>query len=273
MVRPIRVLGRLRTAAIILGVLLYVLGCNGSAVAQMYKEIHPKLEKCVYENAQGEKLLYRLWKPEKVDPNKKYPLILFLHGAGERGDDNEAQLKNDEFLSLVLDPEHPAFLIAPQCPKDQSWSRMRRPWDQPESGPVEPTPVMKLVMELLDKIRQEQSIDPDRVYVTGLSMGGFGTFDLLLRRPHDFAAAVPICGGGPTSRAKEIAHIPLWIFHGGADPVVPVKLSQDMVEALRQAGADVHYTEYPGVGHNSWAKAYQEPELRKWLFAQVRKQR
>lgn len=240
---------------------------------QMYKALHAKLEKKVYTDSEVGSLPYRLWKPENYDPSKKYPLIVFLHGVGERGDDNEAQLKIDEFLTLVLDPEHPAILIAPQCPRNSWWSAIRRPWDQPQSGNLEPTPAMKLLMGLLDQLRKELPIDADRCYLTGLSMGGFGTFDLLLRRPNDFAAAVPICGGGNSERAGEIAHIPMWIFHGGADPVVPVKLSQDMVKALEKAGGKVRYTEYPGVGHNSWSKAYQEPELRKWLFEQVRQRK
>ena len=258
--------------ATVLLMVLFVL-CENRCLGQMYKDLHAKLEKRVYTDSEGGSLPYRLWKPENYDPAKKYPSIVFLHGAGERGDDNEAQLKNDEFLSLVLDPDHPAILIAPQCPKNLWWSAIRRPWDQPESGNPEPTPPMKLVMGLLDQLRKELSIDPDRCYLTGLSMGGFGTFDLLLRRPDDFAAAVPICGGGNVVRAREIAHVAMWIFHGGADPVVPVKLSQDMVKALEKAGGKVRYTEYPGGGHNSWSKAYQEPELRKWLFEQVRQRR
>ena len=250
-------------------ILVWLVACH-MVSAQMYKELHAKLEKRVYKNADGETLPYRLWLPENYDPSKKYPLILFLHGAGERGDDNEAQLKNDEFLTLVLDPQHPAILIAPQCPRDSWWANIRRRADSSEPWPNEITRPMKLVIELFDQIRKELSVDPDRCYVTGLSMGGFGTFDLLLRRPHDFAAAVPICGGGDASRAKEIAHIPMWIFHGGADPVVPASLSRAMVEALKKAGGKVRYTEYPGVGHNSWSRAYQEPELREWLFQQVR---
>lgn len=247
------------------------MAASNAVEAQMYKELHPRLEKRVYKNAEGETLPYRLWKPENYDPAKKYPLILFLHGAGERGDDNEAQLKNDEFLTLVLDPDHPAILIAPQCPRDSWWAGIRRQAESSEPWPQQLTKPMKLVMELLDAVRTELSVDPARCYVTGLSMGGFGTFDLLLRRPNDFAAAVPICGGGDVSRAAEIAHIPMWVFHGGADPVVPPALSRAMVEALKKAGGDVRYTEYPGVGHNSWSRAYQEPELREWLFQQVRR--
>jgi len=256
--------------AIMFGVICLSFGYS-LCLGQMYKDLHAKLEKKVYTDGQGATLPYRLWKPADYDAGKKYPLILFLHGAGERGDDNEAQLKNDEFLTLVLDQEHPAILIAPQCPRNSSWAMIRRPWDQPGSGDSEPTPPMKLVIGLMDQVRKELSVDPDRCYVTGLSMGGFGTYDLLLRRPNDFAAAVPICGGGNVEKAGQMAHIPMWIFHGGADPVVPVKLSRDMVEALKKAGGQVRYTEYPEVGHNSWSKAYQEPELRKWLFEQVRK--
>ena len=214
---------------------------------------------------------YRLLKPP-MQPGEKYPVVLFLHGAGERGDDNEAQLKNDEFLNLAAAPDHPVILVAPQCPRDQWWSAIRRSANGFEAQSGDPSPAMKLTIQLLDALQKEFSVDPARRYVTGLSMGGFGTFDLVLRRPTDFAAAVPICGGGEESRAAEMKGTAFWVFHGGADPVVPPVLSQRMVEALKKAGAEVRYTEYPGVGHNSWTQAYNEPELIEWLFSHSRAQ-
>jgi predicted peptidase len=121
-------------------------------------------------------------------------------------------------------------------------------------------------MELLDALEKEFSIDADRRYVTGLSMGGYGTFDLLVRRPRDFAAAIPICGGADNSRAKDIAHVPMWIFHGSEDGAVPVARSRLIVEALKGAGGKPRYTEYQGAGHLIWSRAYAEPELVEWLF-------
>jgi predicted peptidase len=241
-----------------------------TAVGQVFPEWHGKLEKRVYRSRTGKTLPYRLWKPAHYDSLRSCPLILFLHGAGERGDDNEAQLKNDEFLNLVLDPQHPAILVAPQCPKDQWWSQIEFDRSRPQGFSPEPTEPMRLTMELLDSLEKELRIDPARRYVTGLSMGGFGTIDLLMRRPGYFAAAVPICGGGDSSRASLIADVAIWVFHGAQDPVVPVERSRCVVEALKRIGAPVRYTEYPDVGHDAWKKAYLEPELRPWLFQQSR---
>jgi len=166
---------------------------------------------------------------------------------------------------------NPCFLVAPQCPVGSKWVEV--PWDfqGPHQTPEEPSPAMRLTMELLDALEDEFSIDPDRRYVTGLSMGGFGTFDLLVRRGQYFAAGIPICGGLDESRAKEIAHVPFWVFHGSNDPAVPVVRSRSAVEALKAAGGDPKYTEYEGMGHNVWSRAYHEPELRDWLFRQHRR--
>lgn len=241
-------------------------------------DLRPRLEKRVFRNADGETLPYRLFVPEKTAEGNRLPLILFLHGAGERGDDNEAQLKHYGVLRFISDDvlaKEPCILVAPQCPKDDKWVPayfgLKRPLEPPkEETPGGPSRAMRLVMEMLDALEEEFPVDPDRRYVTGLSMGGFGTFDLCVRRPGDFAAAVPICGGAKPENAPKIAHIPFWIFHGAADPVVPVELSRDIVEALKKAGASPKYTEYPGVGHDSWTQAYQEPELVEWLLSQRR---
>lgn len=258
--------------AVLVAVSAFPQFARGEDAASVRRMIKQRMEKRVFTNAEGKKLPYRLHLPEGYDPAKKYPLVLFLHGAGERGDDNEAQLKNDEFLNLAVVPDHPVILVAPQCPRDQWWSAIRRGANGFEAQSAEASPAMKLTIQLLDSLAEEFSVDPDRRYVTGLSMGGFGTFDLLLRRPKDFAAAVPICGGGDEARAGELKGIAFWVFHGGADPVVPPVLSQRMVEALKKAGAEVRYTEYPGVGHNSWTAAYGEPELAAWLFSHSRSQ-
>ena len=247
--------------------LFIVVGFCAARVRAAEPDLRGKLQKRAL-------LPYRILVPKDYDPKQKYALILFLHGAGERGDDNEAQLKNGEFLRFVTDEvqaKHPCILVAPQCPTGGWWA------DIPGRGKKLPPRVgnagsmVSLLLALLDSIEKQYSIDPDRRYVTGLSMGGFGSFALCLARPDYFAAAVPICGGTDVSKAKEIASVAFWVFHGGADPVVKPELSQNAVKALKEAGAEVKYTEYPGVGHNSWSKAYKEPELVDWLFAQKRK--
>lgn len=232
--------------------------------------LRDRSEKHVYRNAAGESLPYRLLIPKDYDPQRKYPLILFLHGAGERGDDNESQLKHAEVLGLAADPNDPCFLVAPQCPAGSKWVEVPWSFNQPHRTPEEPSRSMRLTLELLDQLERQYSIDPARRYATGLSMGGFGTFDLLVRRPHYFAAAVPICGGADDARAPQFAHVPIWIFHGSSDPAVPVLRSRSAFEALKAAGGDPRYTEYEGMGHNVWSRAYQEPELRAWLLRQRR---
>jgi predicted peptidase len=228
------------------------------------------LAKRVYRNTSGESIPYRLVVPPDYDARETYPLILFLHGAGERGSDNEAQLQHPEVLRLTTDAANPCFLVAPQCPREQKW--VDAPWSLrgPLKTPEQPSAATRLTMELLDALEGAFRIDPERRYVTGISMGGFGTFDLLVRRPHQFAAAVAICGGADESRAPEIAHVPIWVFHGARDRTVPVARSRSAVEALKAAGARPRYTEYARVGHNAWTRAYREPELRDWLFRQRR---
>ena len=219
-------------------------------------------------------LPYRIFVPKDYDAKKKYPLILFLHGAGERGNDNERQLVHAQVLRFISDEaqaKHPCILVAPQCPTNGWWADIPGRTRKLPAGVRSTGSTMNLLLALLDGIEKQYSIDPDRRYVTGLSMGGFGSFALCLARPDYFAAAVPICGGTDPSRAKEMSKVAFWVFHGGADPVVNPAQSRDAVKALKEAGATVKYTEYPGVGHDSWVKAYQEPELAEWLFAQKRK--
>jgi predicted peptidase len=209
-------------------------------------------------------LKYRLFKPDAIEG--KIPLVLFLHGAGERGDDNLAQTRHGVKAFTARRAKHPHVLVAPQCPKDKKWSDVN--WQaMSHTTPEKPSEPMALVMELLDVLPKELPIDPKRIYVTGLSMGGYGTWDLLARRPELFAAAVPVCGGGDETSAASFAKVPQWIFHGDKDGVVKPERSRNMVEALKKAGGDPKYTEYPGVGHNAWDKAYADPALFEWLFA------
>jgi len=253
--------------------LLSLLVLASTAFAGDYQELVERLDKRVYSNPSGGSLPYRLFVPAKYDRQQKYPLVVFFHGAGERGTDNSRQLVHAQVLRFISDEvqaKHPCFLIAPQCPERHRWVEVDWSKPTPPQMPEQPSVPMGLTLELLDSLQKEFSIDTDRIYVTGLSMGGFGTYDLVMRRPNLIAAAIPVCGGGDTSHAKQVANISFWFFHGDADGVVPVVLSRLMAEALKEAGASPKYTEYPGVGHDAWRKAYLEPDLVEWLFSQSR---
>ncbi len=219
---------------------------------------------------QRDTLNYRMLFPD-ADNMQKYPLVIFLHGSGERGSDNEAQLKwgvqnfaTDEAMAM-----HPCFLIAPQCPENTGWDNFER-HDKNVDLKLKPTPskTMALVIGLIHEMATKFSIDTNRIYITGLSMGGFGTYDAIERYPNLFAAAVPVCGGGDVSKASLIAKLPIWIFHGAEDPAVNPLFSITMVEALVKAGAHPGFTQYPSVGHFSWLAAYKDPLMMEWLFRQ-----
>lgn len=214
---------------------------------------------------------YRFLAPEVLKEGETYPLVLFLHGAGERGDDNEKQLIHvvQELAKSPMREQHPCFVVAPQCPADNRWVEVDWSEDEHEM-PVQTSRPLKATLELLEELQQEFPIDPKRIYICGLSMGGFGTWDAIQRHPKKFAAAIPICGGGDPAHADKIDQIPIWVFHGDEDGAVKVKRSRTMVDALRQQGSDVIYTEYPGVGHNCWAQTAENRLVWDWLFAQSR---
>lgn len=219
-------------------------------------------------------LPYRLLKPKNYDESQKYPLVLFFHGAGERGDDNKRQLVHGmaDFASDAVMDKYPCFVVAPQCPSGSQW--VNAPWSaDAHETPEKPAPPMRQSLELLSALQKEFAIDADRIYVTGLSMGGFGTWDAIQRNPKLFAAAAPICGGGDSrpEKVKPIADLPIWAFHGDKDTAVKPLRSRDMIAALKKAGGAPRYTEYPGVGHNSWSATYANPEFYEWLFAQRKK--
>jgi predicted esterase len=197
------------------------------------------------------------------------PLVIFLHGSGERGFDNEAQLRNgvQAFVESEQFRKNPCVILAPQCPKDQRWSDVD--WAKDVVFNEKPTVPMQLLIELIDSLlKTDPWIDPSRVYVTGLSMGGFGTFDLLFRKPEWFAAGAPLCGGGDPMQAERIRNVPLWMFHGVRDEVVPVQQSRNMILALKNLKAPVKYTEYNTLGHGIWQETYYSPAFMTWLFAQ-----
>jgi predicted peptidase len=206
---------------------------------------------------EGTSYPYVVYVPKDYSAGTKWPVVLFLHGAGERGSDGLKQ--SDVGIGRALrfySERYPAVVVMPQCATGVGWSGKMA--DQALKG--------------LDQTMAEYSIDPDRQYLTGLSMGGYGSFLMASQHPDRFAAVVPICGGGqPSEMAEKLKNIPMWVFHGDADKAVPVERSRQMVEAIKTAGGTkVKYTEYPGVEHNSWDRAYSEKELPEWLFAQRR---
>jgi len=197
------------------------------------------------------RLKYLLYLPKDYAARPAWPLLLFLHGAGERGDNLEAVKVHGPAKLISAGQEFPFLVVAPQCPKDRWWE------------PVGLT-------ALLDEIVEKYKVDRDRIYVTGLSMGGFGTWSLGAFSPERFAALVPICGGGEPYWAKALTRVPVRIFHGAKDGVVPLARSEQMHQALKKAGADVQLTVYPEAGHNSWTEAYADPKLYEWLLQQKR---
>jgi predicted peptidase len=224
----------------------------------------------------GHTLPYRIHQPEKPEQGKKYPLVLFFHGAGERGLDNRKQFLR--FTTIPFWDKYPCYVLAPECPpvvtgKPEEGSV----WVQTSFGANEhsmkqqPTWSMQLAMDLLDKVMDNKHIDRTRIYVTGLSMGGFATWEILQREGGKFAAAIPVCGGADLAYAPKLINIPIWIFHGDADATVPVKRSRDEVAAITAAGGHPKYTELPGVGHGAWAETYPRPEVWDWLFSQQKK--
>lgn len=214
---------------------------------------------------------YRLLKPASIDDNKKYPLVVFLHGAGERGSDNENQLKY--FPTQMAQPHwrerFPCYVLAPQCPKDQKWVDVDWSLKESHQTPAETSGPMQAVISMIQRTLMEEQIDPQRIYLTGLSMGGYGTWDLATRHPDWFAAAAPICGGADNDRVHILKSMPVWVAHGDADRAVPVERSRLAVQALRKAGGNPVYVELSGVGHNSWTPSYSDPDgLVPWLFRQ-----
>ena len=213
---------------------------SSTAPRQTEESFRPK------DNSQGYR--YLLYKPSSKPSKGKWPLLVFLHGRGERGS-NLNLVKKHGPAKIVESKDLPFVIASPQCPRTDLW------W-KPE-----------IVTGLVDDLLQKHPIDPDRVYLTGLSQGGFGTWATAARFPDKFAAVAPICGGGKPEWAKKYGTLPIWNFHGDADRVVPVRLSRVMVEAVKKAGGKITHTEYPGVGHDSWTKTYRNPKLYEWFLS------
>jgi predicted peptidase len=223
---------------------------------------------------EGDTLNYRMLLPENFDPAKEYPVLFFLHGAGERGNDNEAQLIHGSklFLKPELRKDFPAIVIFPQCPKNDYWANVKQGdgktnerFSFQKAG--KPRKAIDLLMGLLGKFKSEKFTDNGRFYVGGLSMGAMGTFELLRRKPKAFASAFAICGGDHVEIVKKYKKVPLWVFHGGKDTTVPIVKSEIVVNELKRLNGNVKFSIYPEAGHNSWDAAFAEPEFLSWLFS------
>ena len=197
------------------------------------------------------KMEYLCYLPPDYGQKESWPLLLFLHGAGERGADLELVKKHGPPKLIEQGKHFPMIVVSPQCPEGQWWQ------------PVE-------LLALIDDIVEKYKVDEDRIYLTGLSMGGFGTWGLAAYAPHRLAAIAPICGGGEVFWAREFSHVPVWAFHGAKDSVVPLRRSEEMVEALKDDGGNVKFTVYPEAGHDSWTETYDNPRLYEWLLEQKR---
>jgi predicted peptidase len=212
------------------------------------------------EITQTVRLPYLLYLPPDYKPDsvQKWPLILFLHGAGERGDDLELVKKHGIPKVVEERQDFPFIAVAPQCPEGEWWPEKTR-----------------ILSALLDEVMAAYAVDPDLIYLTGLSMGGYGTWSLATAYPERFAALVPICGGGLSivgfpERACVLKKIPIWVFHGARDEVVRIEESEKMVNALKACGGNVRFTVYPEAEHDSWTETYDNPELYAWLLQQRR---
>lgn len=200
-------------------------------------------------------LNYLLYLPDAYaqDPTREWPLILFLHGSGERGDDLELVKRHGLPRIVEARPDFPFIVVSPQCPSQSNWTEQ-----------------LEALLALLDHVLASQRVDRSRVYLTGLSMGGFGTWALARRAPDRFAALAPICGGGDPHRLQVLKAIPVWAFHGSQDDVVPLSSTVNMVEALRRLGGNVKLTVYPDANHDAWTETYDNPELYRWFLSHRR---
>ncbi|GAA4315276.1 dienelactone hydrolase family protein [Pontixanthobacter gangjinensis] len=229
--------------------------------------------------AEGDTLDYRVLYPEDFSESEKYPVVLVLHGAGERGNDNEAQLVHGS--ELFLKPENrekfPAIVIFPQAPKEDYWAKVEvkrdsMPYQFDFKNREAPTRSLGLVMKMMDSVVAQDFVNKDKVYVGGLSMGGMGTYEIIYKKPEMFAAAFAICGGANPEIAADYPNaFNIWIFHGEKDDVVPPALSKTMAREINHHGGNAKLSLYPDDNHNSWDSAFSEPYLLEWLFKNSKK--
>jgi predicted peptidase len=214
---------------------------------------------------------YRLMEPSEADPGETFPLVVFLHGSGERGTDGDAALKHigPVLATREMRTKHPCFVLAVQCPRDRAWVEPG-PRSMNPTMAEQPSMTIRGVMTAMDQVIRDKPVDRHRIYLTGLSLGGYGAWDLAMRRPDTFAAVVPICGGGDPEKAALLKDMPIQVWHGSLDGSVPVACSRDMVAALKHAGATVDYREIKDGGHEAWVQAYLPESAITFMFKQVR---
>ncbi len=202
------------------------------------------------------KLKFSLYLPNEYgqDKSRRWPLVIFLHGAGERGDDLEKLKVHGPPKLVARGKQFPFILLSPQCPDNEWWNNK-----------------LDKLINLIDDVKENYRVDKSRIYLTGISMGGYGSWGLAAAQPERFAAVAPICGGGDSNTAHLIKDIPIWTFHGDKDPTVPLAKSQEMVDAIRAAGGNPMFTIYPGVDHDSWTRTYESDEFWDWMMEQKKK--
>ena len=251
------------------GVTKSVSQTNVTKIAELFNER-------TYVSVQKDTMQYRLLKPIDYDSAKQYPLVVCLSGGAGRGTNNIKQIAGSRAAQVLSTLEnrkkYPAFVFVPQCPPGSDWGRSLGKIERDsliKRGKYNQPNVESLVFEIISALEEEFNIDTTRRYITGQSMGGFGSWHFILTHPQMFAAAIPVCGGANPDLAKNITDVPIWVFHGDNDNTVPVDFSRNMVAAIKKAGGNPKYNEFPNVGHGSWHPAFDTPELLDWLFAQV----
>jgi len=237
------------------------------SLCQTPKNGETDFEARIFEDSSGIKMPYRLFIPQDYTTSISYPIIMYLHGAAGCGNDNLKQISGGNtngthvWITKENQSQNPTFVMAPQLPVGKYWG---------STDSLRLSEYGEIAINLVKYLLNEFSIDPDRVYLTGQSRGGHGTWDIPCKYPGFFAAAIPLCGGSNPALVYAIRDLPVWAFHGEKDQLVNVEYSREMVEALKEIGGNIKYTEYPDVGHDVWKKAYLEPELHEWLFRQKR---
>jgi predicted peptidase len=257
-------------ASIVLSMLLAFCACSGNFAqtpAKILKKDDLLFQKKIYTDKKGMKMPYRLFVPPDYDATQKYPLVFWFHGGEGRGFDNAAQISKGNELGTHVwttkenQAQFPAFVLAPQCPSEDNWG-------DPDMNEINPQ--LQMALDILAVVQKEYSIDPDRIYLAGQSMGGLGVWALLQTFPEKWAGALVLASYDNFTNPQGIARVPLWIFQGDADMSVPVSLVREMVKQLKKAGGQPRYSEYRKVDHIVWPKAFAEPDLVPWLAAQRR---
>jgi predicted peptidase len=243
-------------------------------------EIAERFEGRTYVAPSGDSILYRFLAPDGYDPDQRYPLVVCLHGRSGRGLNNVRNIGANRPAQVLSEPEmrerYPSFLLAPQTPPDRSWgyalddSVMAGFHRRARGGRSMGVPIDEPVMALIRDVVERWPVDPDRIYLTGQSMGGAGSWYLAATHPQTFAAVMPICGFASPSYADSLADVPVWAFHGELDAGISANFSRDMVAAIRAAGGSPRYTEFEGIGHACMPLVFDDPDVLEWLFAQKR---